>query len=69
MTRITVGPPAKSCCQAVENRDIRDSERPGLALEVCRVCGCRHFELSLDPGVLGLQGAAPTFDLQRRIRP
>jgi hypothetical protein len=45
----------KPCCQEPENLEKRESEKPDLTLLVCRVCGCRHFRLRLDPGVIGMR--------------
>jgi hypothetical protein len=49
----------KPCCQDPANLSapIRDPEGPGLEIRVCRVCACRHYELTLEPGVIGLRGS------------
>lgn len=41
----------KECCQKTENLELQPSERKDLVVYKCKVCGCRHFELSVDPGV------------------
>jgi hypothetical protein len=46
----------KECCQNPENLEVQPSEKPELIIRKCSVCGCRHFELSMDPGIIGLKG-------------
>lgn len=49
----------KPCCQDPGNlqRDkAEERNRPGLVCMRCQVCQCRHFELTVEPGVLGLRG-------------
>lgn len=51
----------KDCCRKVENlyrRENDPEERVDLIIMRCKVCECRHFELTADPGRLGLRGAA-----------
>ena len=39
-----------SCCNQAENLRLHiDAEKPDLSVMKCQVCGCRHFELSVDP--------------------
>jgi len=45
----------KECCKQLENL-LPHQERPDLIINVCKVCGCRHFELTIDPGKIGLRG-------------
>jgi hypothetical protein len=45
----------KECCRKEENL-VAHQERPDLIIRRCKVCGCRHFELSVDVGRLGLKG-------------
>jgi len=45
----------KPCCQDPANREARQ-ETPDLVVSVCQVCGCRHFELTVDPGKLMAEG-------------
>lgn len=44
------------CCAAPEN--LTEPEpvegREGLTVQFCKVCGRRHFELTVDPGRLGI---------------
>ena len=48
-----------ACCNQSENlRPHAEAERPGLTAVKCSICGCRHFELDVDPGMIGLEGAA-----------
>lgn len=51
----------KPCCSNLENREDGPgprgcNEREGLTITHCRVCKCRHFEVTLDPGKFGLAG-------------
>jgi hypothetical protein len=46
----------KDCCKQEENLEIQPSDKPELIIRKCRICGCRHFELGLDPGIIGLKG-------------
>ena len=39
----------RECCADSANRDEQPQERPDLSVQVCRVCGRRHFELTVDP--------------------
>ncbi len=51
----------KECCATPGNLELKpdhpDARPPDLSVKVCRVCGLRHFELTVDPGNLGLRGA------------
>ena len=47
----------KECCKQQENLRPEPSGKPDLELKRCAVCGCRHFELTANPGSLGLRGA------------
>lgn len=49
------GDKRKDCCKQLENL-VPHQERPDLMINICKVCGCRHFELTVDPGKLGLSG-------------
>jgi hypothetical protein len=53
--RRAVGRPAlaKRCCRNPKNLKAVNL-RPGLAMNVCRECGCRHFEAVADPVLLGV---------------
>jgi hypothetical protein len=49
----------KDCCEKAVNSDKVSVERVNESLIFirCPVCNCRHFELTVDPGQLGLKGA------------
>ena len=47
-----------ACCNDPENLlPHHEAERPDMTAVKCHVCGCRHFELSVDPGVIKFEGA------------
>lgn len=49
----------KPCCAIIEDRVPWETDEelpPDLVVTVCSTCGCRHFELTVDPGALGLRG-------------
>lgn len=46
----------KACCKEENNLEVQESGRADLVLRVCKVCKCRHFELTLDKGNIGLKG-------------
>jgi hypothetical protein len=46
----------KYCCNQEENLGPIIQERPDLIYRRCKICNCRHFELSLDPGKIGITG-------------
>lgn len=57
----------KPCCQNQRNLKARVHytnrfgwlkfwKSPDLVVNTCVVCGCRHFELTINPGVLGVVG-------------
>ena len=46
----------KDCCKDPENLELTQVNTD-LLVNVCKVCGCRHFELTVDPGKLGMVGA------------
>lgn len=52
---VTVGK-IKECCQKEENLYLFESNND-LVVMKCKVCGCRHFELTLAPGHIGVTGA------------
>lgn len=37
------------CCNLENNMEYKQ-ERPDLRIDTCKVCGSRHFELTIDPG-------------------
>jgi len=47
----------KECCKNPLNlvkQDV-DVSKPGLVIHVCKICTCRHFELTVDPGKIGIR--------------
>lgn len=48
---------AKTCCQDDKNLSAPKEVREDLVVRVCAACGCRHFELTVDPLHLNLRGA------------
>lgn len=46
----------RRCCKDTRNTDFAQV-RPDLVVGRCRVCGSRHFGLTVDPGVIGIHGA------------
>ena len=48
----------KECCKDEENLgQVEIIREPDLVFRRCKVCNCRHFEMSVDPGKLGLKGS------------
>ena len=45
----------KDCCKTNLGPEIRVN--PSVVYRVCRVCTCRHFEMTVNPGMIGLRGA------------
>ena len=49
----------KDCCKDEATLALlTSSTRPDLIVKLCLVCGCKHYELTVEPGVLGLRGFA-----------
>jgi hypothetical protein len=46
------------CCTEPSNLRAEPSGADDLVLRRCQICQRRHFELTLNPGVIGLTGAA-----------
>lgn len=44
----------KDCCKDLTKREER-RESEDLMVSVCQACGCRHFELTVDPAVIGIR--------------
>lgn len=44
-----VGDKRKDCCKPDAGNLEPKQLRPDLLVNVCKVCGCRHFELTVDP--------------------
>ena len=50
-------PKPNACCNVAGNLVRRpDLERPDLSVNVCRICRCRHFELTVDPANIFARG-------------
>jgi len=49
--RVAIGrkPQPRRCCKRPENLSDPTRMRPDLLVRLCRVCGSRHFELTVDP--------------------
>ncbi len=45
------------CCNQPENVERKDLST-SLSVETCRVCGCNHYEMAVDPVVFGVDGEA-----------
>lgn len=54
MSIVVTGEP-KPCCLEPGNLENVPDERPDITVNVCRECGCRHIELSVDPVELGVK--------------
>lgn len=48
----------KACCAKESNLKLVPTGRPDVLMKTCKVCNCRHIELTVDPGVLGVVGAS-----------
>lgn len=48
----------KHCCRQPKNLLVFPTRRPDLGLSICQVCQCRHFSITVDPGHIGIRGAA-----------
>lgn len=44
----------KWCCRVEGNLVDRATGRDDLSIKVCKVCGARHFTVTVDPGKLGV---------------
>jgi hypothetical protein len=51
------GDKRKECCKQEDNLGPVVQEREDLIYRRCRVCQCRHFELTVDPLRLGIHGS------------
>lgn len=56
-TRMEPGDHRHPCCREEANLGPVVRETADLLYRRCTVCGRRHFELTVDPGQLGLTGA------------
>lgn len=52
------GDKRKECCTKEENLGPVVPERVDLIYRRCKVCSCRHFELTVDPGKFSVRDAA-----------
>lgn len=50
-------PVRRCCCRKGENL-VWTQMKTDLGFNRCTVCGSRHFELTVDPGRLGIKGSA-----------
>jgi hypothetical protein len=49
----------KDCCKVESNLQphVEPNMRPDVTAKKCVVCGCRHFEATIDAMQIGLAGA------------
>jgi hypothetical protein len=49
-----------ACCEQPENRSEREQVegKADLTVTRCTICGRRHFEITVDPGQVGLKVAS-----------
>lgn len=45
------------CCNDPDNLEVTPAAKD-LTVKECKVCGCKHYEFTVDPGELGVTGAA-----------
>ena len=45
----------KECCKKQENR-VPVELRNAMMVEKCKVCGCKHYEMRAEPGVIFAKG-------------
>ncbi len=45
----------KPCCEDPANRSKPEQVKDDVQVTRCEVCDCRHFELTVDPGVVGIK--------------
>ncbi len=44
-----------ACCNIESNMTrCEEQEQPGLKVVRCKICGCRHFHLTAEPGHMGM---------------
>jgi hypothetical protein len=46
----------KECCKQAENLEDVPDNRPNIIVVRCTVCGCRHIEVTAEPGHIGVRG-------------
>ena len=49
----------KACCRDEANLRVVE-QRKDTEVKRCLICGCRHFEFTVDPGTLGVKMAPLT---------
>lgn len=55
MERTFANGTVKDCCKLQDNLElVAEESRNGLTVKRCRVCGCRHRRLVVEPGMIGL---------------
>jgi hypothetical protein len=42
------------CCKIPENLVLQPTDRAELQIRICKECGRRHFELTVEPGEIGI---------------
>ena len=42
------------CCEKPENRETIE-QKGDITVQKCKVCDRKHYELSVDPGVVGIE--------------
>ena len=47
-----------SCCKVESNLIEQESGKEDLVLLICKICNRRHFELTIDPGHIGVKIAS-----------
>jgi hypothetical protein len=52
---LAAGDKRKNCCRQAANLEYHEYS-PGAVCHKCRICGCRHFQINAEPGVLGIRG-------------
>lgn len=56
MEKVFTNGTVKDCCKLQENLElVAEESKNGLTVKRCKVCGCRHRRLLLEPGMLGLR--------------
>ena len=48
----------KECCQQAKNLYEMPDDRKNIVVRKCKVCACRHIEITVEPGELGVFGGA-----------
>jgi len=60
MADIKIGGGVKECCQKARNLVLRaedqDVQQSDKLVRRCKVCDCRHIEITVEPGEIGVFG-------------